>query len=262
MKKSLLFILLLCSAALFAQVRFPDNIIETDCNLNLPTKFFEPQLLHSTNDNVHAYATPICGDLDGDGIVEIVIAHYAGNENRKHWANQIGVYKGTDLTLQNAINIPQEIYLQYNPIGIVRYLLDDGTVEGAIITVCCDNKLRSYSKSGELLHVSDVDIPCDGTPSFADFNNDGHPEVYIGNAIYDAASLKLLCKGPSNGNMGLSHRGTPWSQQYPHRSYYAIPYASNILEDENLELICGNTIYNVNIMGDLLDELESSGVFF
>ena len=260
MKKSLLLIILFYSAALFTQAQIPDNIIETDCNQNIPSVFQEPQLLHSTGNQVHAYATPICGDIDGDGIVEIVIAHYAGNEARKHWTNQVGVYRGTDLSLISTVNIPEEIYMQYNPIGIVRYPLDNGTMQGAIVAVCCDDKIRSYSKDGTLLQVSDKDIPCDGTPSFADFNNDGYPEVYIGNAIYDAATLKLLCEGPSNGNKGLSHRGTLWSQQYPHRAYYAIPYASNIFGDENLELICGNTIYNVNIASRTNPSLNSVSI--
>ena len=260
MKKLLLYFFLFWSITLFAQGQLPDNIVETDCNQNIPISFHEPQLLHSTDDQVHAYATPICGDIDGDGIIEIVIAHYAGNEDRKHWTNQIGVYRGTDLSLLGTIDIPQLIYLQYNPIGIVRYPMDNGAMQGAIVVVCCDDKIRSYSKDGTLLQVSDADIPCDGTPSFADFNNDGHPEVYIGNAIYDAATLKLLCKGPSNGNMGLSHRGTQWSQQYPHRAYYAIPYASNILGDEKLELICGNTIYNVNITSRTNPSLNSISI--
>lgn len=259
--KSILSLLLFLPLFISAQnTQLPDNIIETDCNQNNPSAFFMPQLLYSTGDNVHAYATPICGDIDGDGTVEIVIAHYAGNEDRKHWANQIGIYSGTDLSLLSTINIPQEIYLQYNPIGIVRYPLDDGAMQGAIVIVCCDDRIRSYSKDGVLLNVSDTNIPCDGTPSFADFNNDGHPELYIGNAIYDAATLKLLCKGPTDGNMGLSNRGTQWSQQYQHRTHYAIPYASNILGNENLELICGSTIYNVNITSRINPSLNSVNV--
>lgn len=245
------------------QVVVPDNIIETECNQSETMEFLEPQLLHSTGNNVHSYATPICGDIDGDGIVEIVIAHYynGGNElHYRYWTNQIGVYRGTDLSLISTINIPEEAYLQYNPIGLVRYPLENGEMEGAIVVVCRDNKIRSYSKYGTLLHISSSNVPCDGTPSFADFNNDGHPELYIGNAIFDAATLALLCQGSTNGNMGLSHRGSPWSQGAPHQSYYAIPFACNLFGDQNLELVCGNTIYNVNISSRTNPSLNSVSV--
>ena len=112
--------------------------------------------------------------------------------------------------------------------------------------MCNDGKIRSYSRNGQLLNTSDYNPSCEGPLSFADFNNDGYAEVYVGNTVYDAATLKRLCSGPDNGNKGLSYRGSP-NSPYPHRSLYAISYAYNVLDDAKLELICGNTIYNVNI---------------
>lgn len=248
--KSILSLLLFLPLFISAQnTQLPDNIIETDCNPNNPSAFFMPQLLYSTGDNVHAYATPICGDIDGDGTVEIVIAHYkCDNDDYKHWTTQLGIYRGTDLTLKGIINIPEQIHVQYCPYTIVRYPMGDGEYQGAVFVYCWDGRIRSYSCDGQLLKTSDHYAPCEGMLSTADFNGDGYPEIYIGNAIFDASTLKRLCVGPSNGNMGLSYRGTS-NTVFPYiHSEYAISLAYNVVDDENLELICGNTIYNVNIV--------------
>ena len=235
----------------------PDNIIETECNDNTPIPFESGELMYQTPDNVNVYATPLCGDIDGDGIVDIVIPHYtATDENFRIWSNQIDIYSGMDLSLQSTISIPEQVYLMYHPIGIVRYPLDNGLLQGAVVVLCNDGKLRSYSKTGQLLNTADIDPPCDGNIAFADFNGDGYPEVYIGNAIYDAATLKQLCVGPANGNKGLSYRGSP-NTVYPHHANYAISYACNVLGDNGLELICGNTIYNVNIISRTNPSLNS-----
>ena len=181
----------------------PDNIIQSDCNNNIPFPFQGGQLLHHTPNDINVYTTPLCGDIDNDGIVDIVVPHFtATDDNYRAWSSQIDIYSGDDLSLQSTISIPQEVYLLYHPYGIVRYPSESGGTQGAVFVLCNDGKLRSYSKNGQLLHTADVDPPCDGVPAFADFNNDGYPEVYIGNAIYDAATLKQLSVVPANGNKG------------------------------------------------------------
>lgn len=236
----------------------PDNILESDCNDNAPIPFEGGQLMFQTPSIINVYSNPLCGDIDNDGIVDIVVAHYTTTSDyyHRHWSTELGVYSGNNLTLQSTISIPQEVYLQYSPLAIVRYPKEDGSMEGAVIALCCDMKLRSYSRNGQLLHTSDFNVPCDGSLALADFNNDGFPEVYVGNAVFDAATLKRLCAGPETGNKGLSHRGSP-ATTHPHRTYYAISYAYNVLGDEKLELICGNTIYDVNITSRTNPSLNS-----
>lgn len=249
-----------CEAPLPPEPELPDNILDSDCNDNMPIPFEGGHLLHQTTSNINVYASPLCGDIDADGVVDIVIPHFtATDDDYRIWSNQIDIYSGNDLSLQNTISIPQEVYCTYLPIGIVRYPLENGQLQGAIVVLCNDGILRSYSKNGQLLNTADTAPPCDGVVAFADFNYDGHPEVYIGNAIYDAATLRLLCKGPANGNKGLSYRGSP-SSPFPHHSNYAIPYAYNVLGDEKLELVCGNTIYDVNIVSRTNPSLNSCTV--
>ena len=127
--------------------------------------------------------------------------------------------------------------------AIVRYPDGNGGMQGAIVLHCYDSKLRSYDIHGNLLSTSDVSTPSEGVISVTDFNYDGWPELYIGNTVYDAATLKRLCSGPANGNSGGS-----WRCSVSERGRCAMSFAANVLGDSIPELICGNTIYHVDIV--------------
>ena len=215
-------------------------MVEADCSTDAQQQPWDAQVLHSVND-IHCYYVPMVGDIDGDGIVEIVAGKALTND---HYTTQLGIYRGTDLQQIGTINMSQKIYAGYTgPVAIVRYPDGNGGMQGAIILHCYDNKLRSYDIHGNLLATSDVNTPCEGTVSITDFNYDGWPEVYIGNVIYDAATLKRLCAGPSNGNMGRS-----WRNDTSEKGRSAMPFAANVLGDSIPELVCGNTIYHVDIV--------------
>ena len=83
------------------------------------------------------------------------------------------------------------------------------------------------------------------TVSFADFNNDGHPEVYVRDKIYDAATGVLLAEAPEGSNEGDS-----WSHKSGNTNNngkLSAPFAANLLGDERLELVSGNEVYGVDI---------------
>ena len=223
-----------------AQTNLPDNMMTVDCMTDAVEQPWDAHVLHSVND-IHCYYVPIVGDIDGDGTVEIVAAKTVTND---HYTSQVGIYRGTDLQQIGTINVSQRIYAGFaGPVAIVRYPDGNGGMQGAIILHCYDNKLRSYDIHGNLLATSDVNTPCEGVVSVTDFNYDGWPEVYIGNVIYDAATLKRLCAGPANGNMGRS-----WRNDISEIGRSAMPFAADILGDSIPELICGNTLYQVNIV--------------
>lgn len=247
MKKIILVFFAMIASLLSNGQPFPDNVLESRCNRPLEGSAWEIQRLASSPDEEAASYSPVLvGDIDGNGVCDIVVAKYNGNNYR---SREINVYSGLDLSLQYSFTVPDTIYLSNGPYAIGRYLLSDGSMQGAIFTHCYDKRIRAYAIDGTLLNVSDQPTSCDGMVSLADFNGDGYPEVYAGSDIYDAATLKWLCSGPSNGNKGLSHRGTPsYSNGVYHHTYYAMSLAYNSLGNEKQELICGNTIYDVNIV--------------
>ena len=233
----------------------PDNIIEDECNSSLNGSTWNVQLLYSTQGNpVASYAPVMAGDIDENGVTDILIAHYNGNNYR---TNTLDVYSGHDLSLQYSFNLQDSIYVSNGPYAIGRYPRQDGSMQGAIFVHGYDKRIRSYSINGTLLNVSDRATACDGMVSLADFNGDGYPEVYVGSDIFDAATLKWLCSGPENSNMGLSFRGAAVGVVNHHRCYFAMSLASNVLGDEQQELICGNTIYNVSIVSRTNPALNS-----
>ena len=232
-----------------AQNNLPDNMMTVDCMTDAVEQPWDAHVLHSVND-IHCYYVPIVGDIDGDGTVEIVAAKTVTND---HYTSQVGIYRGTDLQQIGTINVSQRIYAGFaGPVALVRYPDGNGGMQGAIILHCYDNKLRSYDIQGNLLATSDVNTPCEGTVSVTDFNYDGWPEVYIGNVIYDAATLKRLCAGPANGNMGRC-----WRSSSSEKGNCAMSFAADILGDTFPELICGNTIYHVNIVSRTDHSLNS-----
>lgn len=223
-----------------AQAVLPDNMVEADCSTDVLQQPWDAQVLHSAS-TIHCYFVPLVGDIDGDDITEIVAGKTVTND---HYTTQVGIYRGTDLQQVGTINLPQRIYAGFGgPIALVRYPDGNGGMQGAIVLHCYDNKLRSYDVFGNQLATSDVNTPCEGVISVTDFNYDGWPEIYVGNAIYDAATLKRLCVGPASGNMGRS-----WRCSINEKGRCAMSFAANVLGDSLPELICGNTIYNVNIV--------------
>ena len=222
------------------QYNLPDNIEVSDCITDAVEQPWDAHVAMSADD-IHCYFVPLVGDIDGDGVVEIVAGKAVSND---HYTTQVGIYRGTDLQLLATINVSQKIYAGFGgPMALVRYPDGNGGLQGAIVLHCYDNKLRSYDIHGQLLATSDVNTPCEGMVSVTDFNYDGWPEVYVGNAVYDAATLNRLCAGDPNGNKGRCWRGA-----YDEHARIAMSFAANIVGDSIPELVCGNTIYNVNIV--------------
>ena len=215
-------------------------MVNSDCSSDVQQQPWDAQVLHSAYD-VHCYYVPLVGDIDGDGIVEIVAANTVTND---HYTTKLGIYRGTDLQQIATINVSQKIYAGFiGPTALVRYPDGNGGMQGAVVLHCYDQKLRSYDIHGNLIATSDANTPCEGVVSVADFNYDGWPELYVGNVIYDAATLKRLCAGPANGNKGRCWRGSNSEQ-----ANSAMSFAADVLGDSIPELICGNTIYSVSIV--------------
>jgi predicted outer membrane repeat protein len=236
--------------------KLPDNMSDADCYIPAPAMTWGIKQDWSSSPIVLNRINPLVGDLDNNGIPEIVCFGSANSRilttspYQIEVVNTILIYNGKTYELIKTITLPQYITtFDGSPYGLVKS--HDGT--GLIVVADIDCKLRAYDITGTEKWVSDTDFGLYANADFAvnigfaDFNNDGYPEVYVRNKIYDASSGVLLATATGGNNTGLS-----WTH-YPHVTKYKFSsvIAADVTGDEKLELILGNEIYSVNITNRL-----------
>ena len=234
-----------------AQVVLPDNMEEADCVTDVESMTWGVVNAWSSNTIVSNLNIPLVRDLDGDGHPEVLCFSLAGQSSysgQGNIDNQMLVFDGVTKQLKATVTMesPVSAY-DAAAYGLVR--TSDGV--GLIVTACCDNKLRAYdisSPNPSSPHwVSDVDYVSGNNDyaanvSFADFNGDGHPEVYVRNKVYNAENGKLLAEA-STTNAALSY--AHWTH-VTHRKLSS-PMVADFTGDGKPELILGNEIYQVSI---------------
>jgi len=102
---------------------------------------------------------------------------------------------------------------------------------GRIVCMNVDGAIRWISDD---YHVDNTREQCTGTIGFADFNQDGIPEVYVGNRIFNARTGVKLVDG---GDFGIGQSMS-----------FGVSVAAQLDGDPfDLELAAGYTVYKVNI---------------
>ena len=228
---------------------FPDNILETDCNL--PWEGFEWGIREdwSTSDNIYCRIMPLVGDLDDDGIPEIVCFDMEGNDLNQIAAKTINVYDGQSKALKAQISMNGMVWAHGNgPYGLVKL----PNRKGLIITACKDRKLHAYDITSDNpnnpVWVSNADYNTGNNDfsvsiGFADFNGDRFPEIYVRNKIFDAETGTLLAVAQGGNNQADSYS----HGSHTNHDKISCPLAFNICGDTRQELILGNEIYEVII---------------
>ena len=228
----------------------PDNIDSADCVFFPEGTEWGIEVGWSSANIVSNLNIPLVGDLDGDSHPEIICFSRNGDSpNAPNTNNQILVFDGVTKQLKTTITMASPV-TAYDAAAYGMVKLPSG--KGLIVAACHDLKLRAYditaSNSGTPFWTSDVDFGSNYgdwgvNVNFADFNNDGHPEVYVRNKIYNAETGVLL---------GIASGGNNTGSSFAHYSHYtnwklSSPLAANICNDSRSELILGNEIYDVNI---------------
>lgn len=254
----LLSMLLLANMVVFAQkidfdnrdIVLPDNIDSANCVFFPSGNEWGIRLDWSSDVNV-SYIIPLVGDLDNDGHPEIVTFTPHTEPGGPYYLYNLLVFDGVTKQLKTSIALPYSVSeWDEAPYGLVK--LPSGI--GLIVVACTDYKLRAY----------DITAPNPSIPfwvssenygssygdwasnvNFADFNQDGHPEVFIRNKIYNAETGVLLASTPVGTNTGSSY--AHWTHPSNVQWKVSAPIACDIIENDCLELILGNEVYTVTI---------------
>jgi len=234
-----------------AQTTLPDNMVEADCITEVQAMTWGVVNAWSSSTIVSNFNTPLIGDLDGDGHPEILCFAISGEstlQNQGRINNQMLVFDGVTKQLEANITMESPIS-SYEAAGYGLVRTSDG--KGLIVTACYDKKLRAYDITSATPNIpywtSNVNY---GTAagdyavnvSFADFNGDGHPEVYVRNKIYNAENGKLLAEAATQ-NTASAH---VHYSHYTHRKLSS-PMSADMTGDGHPELILGNEIFQVTI---------------
>ena len=256
-----------------ACVNYYYNECPVDCEFDPTEADFELELewASSGQGNWCNYNTPIVGDLDGDGIPEVIGKPCTGTGQSPSAAlPNLLVVNGETGVVEDIIQTPGLKYLWDGP--SIADVDQDGYPEiffqasnhisnqnyqsgGPIISGDVRRKILCYSYNGSTYverWMSDVPagynpIEEANTVSITDFNQDGIAELYVHNMIFNALDGTQLVAGGAQAHRGMKYFGETLIQA----SSYTV--AVDVLPDNacancaGLELVAGGTVYAVNI---------------
>ena len=194
----------------------------------------------SPNRTVSNLWRPSIGDLDGDGIPEVV----SGNESD----NMLYVLSGVDGTIKFQRNVG-DTPLRDVAIADVD---DDGFVEiFQPLTSPYSVAAYNFDLSAELWRTNTTYKP--GLIGIADFDEDGFPEIYAKDEIIDALSGTMMHASQFINNSGSLPTTYPEVGTHIEANMANAPVAVDVLADgecancAGLELVIGGFVYSVSI---------------
>lgn len=220
-------------------------------NCYLLEKFNKPILSlekkWESENKVLTHQSPTIADMDNDCIPEIITF----SENLSFTTNEIvildsrtGKVKIKFLTLK----LPDD----GNPNLLVADINNDGIMEILFCTSTInlfpnDSKIVCYNSKGQRLWISNeryhkvIRGNQDPTLGVSDFNQDGLPEIYVYNQIFNAQTGVLLVDGDDKDGIG----GNDLTMAISHQ----VSVAAQLDQDlTNIELAAGFSIYKVRII--------------
>jgi FG-GAP-like repeat/CHU_C Type IX secretion signal domain len=186
------------------------------------------------------YSPIVAGDMDGDGVPEVVTYKNEGNQ----------IYIADGATGLTKVTIIYPSNLSGGTAPAIADLDNDGL--GELVIVGDDQFLRCYEHNGVLKYTSAIQVGYGvryrySVPNIADFNHDGFAEVNIGNQVYNGQTGALLASGGSGVSAG----------EHPKRRAnnfsFNMPVPMDVLPDnfcpdcDGLEIVAGNQVLSVNL---------------
>lgn len=227
-------------------------ICEPSCEFSVPGDALSFSVQWVSEDDVPTYQSPLIGDINNDGIPDVVIMStddIQTNEPRR--ARNLRVLNGLTGQNQLTINTPFMGWVGPTPIAIAD-IDGDGFAEIFVASVdhisnpIGDRRyLYCYNHDGTLRWKSNEQYGYNPNARFgssiglADFNRDGIPEIYIYNQIFNAQTGVKLVEGGNESGLAIMTTES-WGA-------IANPVAADLTLHPGLELACGNTVYEVTI---------------
>ena len=234
-KRLLIWILCVCSCAVSrAQATLPDNMVTADCVAEPSEQQWGIVEGSSSPSLSHMYAQPFIGDIDNDGLTDLVTVGY----NDAPWRSSSIVIYGHNLQLKTSFNTsPMYVYGGY-PLSVAD-VDRDGFAE--IFIQHIDGSLRCYRPDGSIKWTVSVSEADEKSPNIliADINGDSIPEVWSKDKIFNAVSGALLVSLPE---------AFGFSVLYGQNGGKALmPAFADFDNDGILELAGGNKVYKLSI---------------
>ena len=217
-----------------AQTNLPDNIVTAECVAEPLEQQWGIVEGSSSPSLSHMYAQPFIGDIDNDGLTDLVTVGYNDAPGR---SSSIVIY-GHDLQLKTSFNTsPMYVYGGY-PLSVAD-VDRDGFAE--IFIQHIDGFLCCYHPDGSIKWTVSVSEADERSPNIliADINGDSIPEVWSKDKIFNAVSGALLVSLPE---------AIGFSVLYGQNGGKALmPAFADFDNDGILELAGGNKVYKLNI---------------
>ncbi|MDR1056645.1 MAG: GEVED domain-containing protein, partial [Prevotellaceae bacterium] len=235
-----------CNGDATAKVYFtiipkPDNVSDADCFIEAPElNWTIAELTPMSTELVNVYGPLTVGDLDNDGNIEVIILGTIGYSDYQCKTMKVFYYdKITNgLKLKKSFDFPGAMENDYRGSSVIFRHNGQGYL---VVANRNDGYLYAFDVDGVPLWKSTAQFttvtPAIANVGVADFNNDGVPEIYAGNAIF-AYDGTFICRG--SGNKGLY-------RYYPADRELLSTFAVDFDGDGKLELVAGMQIYDVNI---------------
>jgi gliding motility-associated-like protein len=260
-----------CGDDLCSSFYYADCPIDCEYAGGIPD--FELELEWTTQNSGQSwcgYNTPITGDVDGDGVPEI-LGKPCTFGSGSPWPN-ILVIDGASGNIETVITTPAFRYINSGP--SIADLDGNGMVEiffqasdnfanqnyagNGIITgdvrrriVCYEFDGTTYVEKWMSNSIAGYDLIEDAnTVSAADFDGNGIAEIYVGNQIFNGLDGTLITEGGANNHRGIQAQNGIGEM---HNRAVAYSVAVDVLPDDfcancqGLEIVAGTAVYSVSI---------------
>lgn len=188
----------------------------------------------------------IAGDVDNDGIPELITTYRNGDDPTISSLNILQA-NGTSLVAEKQYNLLNDnLLVTYEDIAMADI---DGDRKAEIFIMSkkgnsSDYKIAAYRADGSAVWTSPISFPSyPGTMGIADFDGDGKSELYVRTSIYDAHSGAFMGSNDiDNDNTGENAGVNGWGMNS--NGPVAVDIESTT---SGLELVAGCRIYSVSI---------------